>query len=231
MDSDFRGALSLLVLVEYFDLFQELQQVELQPGVPDEHIWKLLSTGQLSSKSAYTAMFQGAISFEPAQRVWKTWAPSKCKFFIWLVEHDRCWTADKLAKRGLDHPEHCPLCDQQPETISHLLVSCVFARQVWAGLLQPVGLVTLVPQPTEASFESWWRASSLQVQDEQQRKGFNSLVVLGAWVIWKHRNRCVFDGLAPCVSAALPAAREQALIWTVAGARCLSLLEATAAPG
>jgi hypothetical protein len=28
-----------------------------------------------------------------------------------LVEHDQCWTAGKLAKRGLDHPEHCPLCD------------------------------------------------------------------------------------------------------------------------
>jgi hypothetical protein len=70
--TDFRGALTLLVLVEYFDLYQELQQVELQSGVPDEHIWKLSSTGQFSSKSAYIAMFLGAISFEPAERVWKT---------------------------------------------------------------------------------------------------------------------------------------------------------------
>jgi hypothetical protein len=75
------------------------------------------------------------------------------------------------------------------------------------------------------------RASSLRVQEEQQRKGFNSLAVLGAWIIWKHRNRCVFDGLAPCVSAALLAVREEALLWTVAGARGLSLLQATAAPG
>jgi hypothetical protein len=86
--------------------------------------------------------------------------------------------------------------------------------------------VTLVPRQTEASFKSWWHASSLRVQDEQQRKGFNSLVMLGAWIIWKHRNQCVFDGLAPCVSAALLAAREDALLWTVAGARGMSLLQA-----
>jgi hypothetical protein len=33
-------------------------------------------------------------------------------FFMWLVEHNRCWTTDRLAKRGMDHPEHFSLCDQ-----------------------------------------------------------------------------------------------------------------------
>jgi hypothetical protein len=93
-------------------------------------------------------MFQGAIHFEPAERVWRTWTTSKCRFFIWLVEHNMCWTSDKLAKRGtgMDHPEQCPLCDQQAETINHLLVSCIFARQVWTDLFQPVGLLEFVPQ-------------------------------------------------------------------------------------
>jgi hypothetical protein len=50
--------------------------------------------------------------------------------------------------------------------------------------------------------------------------------MLGVWIIWKYRNQCVFDGLAPCVSAALLAAREDALLWTVAGARGMSLLQA-----
>jgi hypothetical protein len=45
-------------------------------------------------------------------------------FFIWLVAQNRCWTADRLAKRGLNHPNKCPLCDQNAESINHLLVSC-----------------------------------------------------------------------------------------------------------
>jgi hypothetical protein len=50
-----------------------------------------------------------------------------------------------------------------------------------------VGLHKLVLQPVEDSFEMWWHISSQRVQG-QHRRGFNSLVILGAWVIWKHRN-------------------------------------------
>jgi hypothetical protein len=74
----------------------------------------------------------------------------------------------------------------------------------------------------------WWCASS-RVQ-EQLRKGFNSLVILGAWVIWKLRNSCVFNGAVPSVPAALLVAREEALLWSMAGAKGLSLLQAIGAP-
>jgi hypothetical protein len=61
-------------------------------------------------------------------------------------------------------PEQCLLCDQEQKTINHPLTSCVFARQVWAGLLQPVGLLCLTPQPTDEVFEDWWCASSEQLK-------------------------------------------------------------------
>jgi hypothetical protein len=136
-------------------------------------------------------MFQGAICFEPADRVWTSWAPGKCKFFIWLVHHDRCWTADKLTKCGLAHPELCLLYDQAPETINHLLVDCAFAKQFWFELLKLSGLQNLSPQQGVLSFQTWWRRSSLAVAG-QAKKFFNSIVILGAWIIWKHRNRCIF---------------------------------------
>jgi hypothetical protein len=227
--SDFQGALTVSVLLDYFELFQELENVELQPGVPDKHIWRLSPSGRFSSKTAYMAMFQGSIPFQPAERVWKTWAPNKCKFFLWLVEH-KCWTADRLAKRGMDCLEQCPLCDQQPETINHLLTTCVFARQFWASLFQPMGMLNLVPQPTDEVFEDLWCTSSSRIQD-QLRKGFNSLVMLGAWVLWKHRNSCVFNVVVPSVPATLLVAREEALLWSMAGAKGLSLLQAIGAPG
>lgn len=67
---------------------------------------------------------------------------------MWLVTHKRCWTADRLARRGLPHPA---LCDQE-EDIQHLLVSCVSTRQFWFWLLHAVGLAVLTPQPQEPSF-------------------------------------------------------------------------------
>ena len=46
--------------------------------------------------------------FAPWKRIWKSWAPQHCKFFIWLAINNRCWTGDRLAKRGLPHPAACP---------------------------------------------------------------------------------------------------------------------------
>ena len=82
-------------------------------------------------------------------------SPPKCQFFMWLVVHNKCWTADRLACRGLPRLECCPLCDQDDETINHLLVGCIFAREFWFLLLRQVGLQALSPQPSENSFLDW----------------------------------------------------------------------------
>jgi hypothetical protein len=82
--------------------------------------------------------------------------PSKCHFFLWLTTLNRCWTADRLAKRGLDHLERCPLCDQDSETLDHILVSCVFARGFWFLLMRQFRLHSLAPIPGTESFMGWW---------------------------------------------------------------------------
>jgi hypothetical protein len=221
--SDVNGAISVRVIAEFLELCEVLDAVVLQPGIRDRHLWKFSASGEYTTSSAYKALFLGSVQFEPAERVWKSWAPGKCKFFIWLVEHNRCWTADRLIKRGLDRPEQCPLCDQEAETINHLLVKCVFAIQFWFHFLSSVGLHELCPAH-EDSFESWWKSSSSRASD-LLRKGFNSLVILGAWTIWKHRNRCVFDGCNPSLVTALRVAREEAVLWSLTGAKALSFLQ------
>jgi hypothetical protein len=93
-----------------------------------------------------------------------------------------------------------------------------------------VGLLELVPQPVDVVFHEWWRSSNMRVHGHV-RKGFNSLVVLGVWVIWKHMNLCVFNGSTPSVPTTLQMAREEALLWTVAGAKSMSLLQAVGTSG
>jgi len=85
---------------------------------------------------------------------------------MWLVTKNKCWTADRFEKRGLPHPAHCPICDQKPEMINHLLVGCVFAQVFWFLLLRRVGLQSLSPQPTVPSFDAWWSDASSKVDGE-----------------------------------------------------------------
>ena len=134
--SDIRGALSLCGLMEYLELWDALTNFQLN-STADQHHWKFESSGTFSSKSAYRAFFIGSIQFELWKCLWKSWAPNKCKIFVWLTVRNRCWTADRLQNMGLLHPAHCPLCDQEDETAQHILTSCVFAWQFWFSILQP----------------------------------------------------------------------------------------------
>ena len=134
-----------------------------------------------------------------------------------------CWTADRLARRGLDHPEYCPLCDQDEETVQHLLVACVFSRQVWFSVLSQMDLQPLDPDNNAVVLQDWWREAVLRVPKER-RGGFNSLVALVAWWLWKHRNACVFDNVPPSVTKIIEDIKGEARLWCLAGAPGLKVI-------
>jgi hypothetical protein len=115
------------------------------------------------------------------------------------------------------------MCDQAPESIKHFLVSCTFASEFWFQFFSQVGLQPLSPQVSDSSFDEWWERVSNDLSG-LQLQGFNSLIVLGAWTIWTQRNRCVIDGASPNMVRALTLASEERKLWSMAGARGISLL-------
>jgi hypothetical protein len=155
--------------------------------VSGNHFWRLTTSRKSSVKEAYECFFLGSIDFVPFQRIWKFWAPSKCQFFIWLAAHNKCWKADRLACHGITHPNKCPLCDQEEETIDHLLISFTFLRQFWFFLWegQLTGGLTKI--------WAWSNAIIIGVATKE----LSSVIILEAGVLWKHMNRCVFDATLP----------------------------------
>ena len=186
--NDLRGMVTWQVIHEFLRLWDMLAVLNLQPRTADRHIWRLSSNGQHSAKSAYEALCSGGLSTLVLGSVLEIIVTTKCAFFLWLAAHDRCWTANRLEKRNLPH---APLCDHEKETINHLLVGCVFARQFWSVILQRVGLAVMAPQPTDQLFDTWWSKISDSVSSLVRRR-LNSLIILGAWTLWRHRNDCVF---------------------------------------
>jgi hypothetical protein len=140
-----------------------------------------------------------------------------------LAVKGRSWTADRLAKRGLPHPSVCQLCDQADETTQHTLVACGFARQVWTAIFHVLGLLPLAPKLGDSCFSSWW-CKTIKAVPTELREGLNSLIILVAWELWKHRNACVFEGASPCVQRLLAVVSEECLLWCWAGAKALQQL-------
>jgi len=71
---DIQGEISVQALMEYLE-WDILEGMVLQEGIPDGHIWRFSASGEYTAKSSYDALFEGALSFAPYERIWKSWRP------------------------------------------------------------------------------------------------------------------------------------------------------------
>jgi hypothetical protein len=90
-------------------------------------------------------------------------------------------------------------------------------------MLSLVGLQGCTPEPGEEKFQEWWRTIELKVP-KQAHAGFNSLLSLILWSLWKHRNACVFDSISPAVTGIIIDIRRETILWCMVGAKGLSSL-------
>jgi hypothetical protein len=100
----------------------------------------------------------------------------------------------------------------------------VCGRQaVLVSLFHSVDLSQLVATISDSPFDAWWERVAAAVT-EDVKKGHNSLIILSARCIWKHRNNSVFNGASPSVASILDMARNETHLRTLAGAKGLASL-------
>ena len=118
----------IAAIAQFLQLWAMLHDKGNLADEDDSFKWRLTANGQYTVASAYRARFHGSIEADYAKALWSSKAPLKEKIFCWLLMRNRCWTADRLAKRGLQGPVVCTLCDQEPETLDHLMTGCSFSK-------------------------------------------------------------------------------------------------------
>ena len=153
---DISGALTVQVLLEYLQTWDRVHNTTLLENQEDRICWKWTPDRNFSTASAYLAFFNGQHPIEGANVLRKTRAPGQCKCFIWLVIHDRCWTAARRKRHGLQDDDTCVLCAQSSETIDHLLTTCPFSREIWFNILRKLGWERMTPDMHTLNFPSWW---------------------------------------------------------------------------
>jgi hypothetical protein len=104
--------LSVPVLVQFLELVDVLQQVELTQGITYSVQWKWTASDDYSASTAYKAFHAGLELFPCGKTIWDTWAPGKCKIHVWLALQCRLWTADRMLRHGMNSHTTCPLCDK-----------------------------------------------------------------------------------------------------------------------
>jgi len=220
---DISGALTVQVLLEYLHIWELTRGIQVQVNQNDRICWMWTSDMIFSTSSAYRSFFMGQHPTEGAKLLQKARAPPKCKFFIWLVLHDRCWMADRHKRHGLQDDDTCSLCNQLPETIDHLLLVCPFSREVWFRALCFMHWEATSPTVQAYTLADWWYGARKRISKDD-RKCFDSLVVLLCWLLWKERNNRTFNCRVRTVNDFLSCVANEVVSWYQAGYKHLVLV-------
>ena len=119
-------------------------------------------------------------------------------------------------RHGLQDGGVCVLCSLEEESISHLLLSCVLAREVWHCVPSRLGWQALMPGRRYLDLASWG-SSACRELPKTDRKCFDSLVILTSRSIWFERNRTTFEHLAKAVPEIISEQEDHAVLWDMVG--------------
>ncbi|XP_062113347.1 uncharacterized protein LOC133824478 [Humulus lupulus] len=120
--------------------------------------------------------------------VWCSISVPNHKFILWQSVHQKLPTRDMLLYCHIPLPSlMCLICDQEPESHSHLFFECVFSKRVVQSIFEWLhGLCW------PSKFSDWCNWLEADMKSFKDRI---TLAVLEAsiYYIWYTRNRCYFD--------------------------------------
>jgi hypothetical protein len=90
-------------------------------------------------------------------------------------------------------------------------------------VLSLVGLQQCTLEVSDMVFQEWWRVTE-RLPPKQYCPGFNSLVTLVGWCLWKHCNTCVFEGSSPSAPRIIQYIKDDVRMWCMADSKVLSII-------
>lgn len=209
--SKITGTLTVPAIVQFLELWQAIRGTPPLSAEVDNFRWKLTANGCYTARSAYVAYFHGNTQADYAENLWSSWAPLKEKLFMWLALRNRCWTGARLLRKGLQGPAVCLLCDQQAETMDHLLLQCPTARSIWFQVMSNRGFGVCCPTPT-SKLRSWWAKLGAGRPRENKRE-LTTLAIAVCRRLWLERNDRNFERKKATNSVIIRLIQDEFELW------------------
>uniref|UniRef100_A0A7N2LAI0 Reverse transcriptase zinc-binding domain-containing protein n=1 Tax=Quercus lobata TaxID=97700 RepID=A0A7N2LAI0_QUELO len=122
------------------------------------------------------------------KEIWSLNVPPKIRTFIWRACSNCLPTRDNLHRRRVRVEPTCELCKQEPETTTHILWTCPFARNVWAlikGKIQKC-----------SNGDSDFFLLFKQMQTKLSKQELETWAVTAS-ALWNARNKVYFEQFQP----------------------------------
>lgn len=149
--------------------------------------------GRYSIGAAYRALQIEQPKVQWSRIITNSKASPSSLFITWLAVQNRLATKERLCHwiTGVDNV--CLLCQQAPETCSHLFFECAYSFQIWENILN---LLKFARSPKNLSDET-------QIMCKVARRKTSCCRLLtiafaeSIYVFWKARNRKLFENELP----------------------------------
>lgn len=163
-------------------------------GAPDKLVWLGTKTGEYTTKSGYfTAVNRDETpnpdGFKWKNGIWNLECAPKVKLFAWKLLNKALPVGERLMEQHVSVDPLCKRCGCT-ESITHLLFQCRFAQRVWqiAPLMSDLDLSGIIDLNS-----SWDMICKLKCLPPAGLTS-GTLVPWVLWLLWKERNKYVFEG-------------------------------------
>jgi hypothetical protein len=153
---------------------------------------------QFAAPAASLSLPGGSASNPVWKILWRMKIPSKVKIFMWRALHGILPLQSILYNHHIGTTCGCPICNQGPEDISHLLFQCETARDLWNNL----GIADLIIEAKQVD-----RAGSSVLEELLRRQdntlvgfseiGLNEMISVSCWYLWWIRRRKTHNEVVP----------------------------------
>ena len=119
---------------------QTLHDQNFRPTGEDMLLLKEVKAKSFSVKVMYRGYdISPAFDF-PHRSIWNSAVPPKFGIFTWEATWGKVLTLDNLKRRGMAFANRCFMCEEDEETINHLLIHCRSTKMLWDLLLSIGGI-------------------------------------------------------------------------------------------
>ena len=98
-------------------------------------------------------------------------------------------TLDQLKRRGMAFANRCFLCEEDKETIDHLLIHSKSVKMLWNLFLSIVGTSWVFPHSILHTLLAWYGA----IVGKKRKKIWLAAPLCLFWILWRARNRLIFE--------------------------------------
>ncbi|XP_071704072.1 uncharacterized protein [Rutidosis leptorrhynchoides] len=158
----------------------------------DSWNWSLSSNGNFTTKKLSTLIDEKILSGYSrtnSETLKNYLVPNKLEIFIWRVLKRRLPVRIELDKRGIDLDSvRCPICDDDVESLDHLLFFCRVSMDVWDKVYKWWGLDAV----TNLSISEAFRGKCNRNLSHLESLVWQAIEWTCASFIWRNRNQKVF---------------------------------------